>query len=198
MEFYKTVGKNLFIFNLASIFFLLLTIFGYSLIQFMAGTLYDLVFILFSDSANQQTLISILNFFLVIPLFLDYAFLFFVIVFSVNIMVLAWKTRTGSLFTTMLFSLIGLPLWVYFMDVVNDFKLWALRFLSSVLSNNINTPFYNYIQTNSLEFSITLFIIVIAIRTIDWENLKVFNKFGKKINPISSGDERTLQEIIKQ
>lgn len=198
MEFYKNIGKNLFIFNLVSVFFLLLTIFAYSLIQYLAVPLYNLIFALFDNAFARDSLTAILNFFLIIPQFLDYAFLLFTIVFCLNLIYLSWQTKTGSLMSTVLFTLVGLPIWVYFMQLVNEFKLWALRFLSSVLVETVDTPFYNYIQSNSLIFSIFLFMICIAIRTIDWENVKILDKFGKRTDGSSSRDERTLQEILKQ
>lgn len=197
MEFYKNVGKALILFNIISIFFLILTIFAYSMIQYMFQPLVSLSNQLFSDPAVVNSLIKILDLVMVMPKMLDYAFLLLILVLVFDLLVFAWKTDTGSILNTMAFTLIGLPVWVYLMGYVTEFKNWALDFLGSAITYNVNLRFYTFIQNNSMELSIYLFMLVIAIRTIPWGNVKEYTS-GLVKKKDSPSEDRNLDEILKQ
>jgi len=196
MEFYKNVSKSLLLFNLMSIFFLILTIFVYSIIQYMFQPLVDISSLLFDEQEVIDSLTAILELAMVLPSMLDYAFLllFFVLIF--DLVILAWKTNTGSIFNTMAFTLVGLPVWVYLMSIITNFKNWALDFLGSAITYNINLRFFSFIQANSLEISIFIFMIIIAIRTIPWDNVKEFTSGFLPKNRVE--DEKNLNDLLKQ
>jgi len=193
MEFYKNIGRILLIFNLISVFFLILTIFVYSMIQYMFQPLVSITQMLFSSPEAQAILFKILDLALILPSMLDYAFLLLVITLAFDLFVISWKTKTGSLLHTLMFILSGFPVWVYFMSIVNKFKDWAVNYLGSAITYTVNMRFYSYIQQNSLEISIILFLIAISIRSIEWGNIPVFNSNGEKIK-----DELNYNEVIKQ
>lgn len=196
MEFYKHIGKTLFIFNLISIFFLILTIFAYSMLQYLFVPLIAITNMLFTDPVVIESLIKVLDLVMIIPSMLDYAFLLIVITLIFDLLVISWRTKTGNLLGTMAFALIGLPIWVYFMTIITDIKVWALNFLGSAITYNINLRFYSYIQDNSLELSIIVFLFAIAIRSIDFDNIKFFKSNGQDIN--SSIDTNNINEILQQ
>ena len=196
MEFYKNVGKTLLVFNLISIFFLLLTIFAYSLIQYMFQPLVAITNYLFSDAAAVASLITILDLAMLLPSMLDYAFLLLVMVLIFDLILISWRTETGNLFVTLGFALIGFPIWILIMGWVSDIKEWALNFLGSAITYNINMRFYTYIQNNSLELSIIVFMLAIAVRSIDWNNIKYFNKAGVSLSGVSA--DKNIEEILKQ
>lgn len=196
MEFYKNVGKSLFLFNLISIFFLILTIFGYSLLQYLFIPLVSITNMLFSDPAVVESVLRVLDLALIIPTMLDYAFLLLVITLVFDLLLISWRTKTGNLIGTMAFTLIGLPIWVYIMTLITDIKSWALNFLGSAITYNLNLRFYSFIQNNSLELSIMVFLLAIAIRSIDFDNIKFFKSNGENIS--GQTDINNLNDIIQQ
>lgn len=195
MEFYKRTGMILAMFNFISVFFMFLTVFAYSLIQYLAKPLLNITYMLFTDTTSQNNLIKILDYFFVLPQFLDISFLVFVIMLMMNLFYLAWKTEKGNIYYTLMFSLIGFPLWIFLMAQLDNLRNWSLAFLGSSLSNTITMPFFNYIQANSLYFSIIVFMIVIGIKTIPFDNIKLFKANGDNKNSNNSGN---FKQIIQQ
>lgn len=195
MKFYKNLGTTLLLFNFLSIFFLILTIFAYALIQYMFVPLVSITQMLFSDEASRNILYNILNIALSLPQYLDYCFLLIVIVFSINIFYMAFKSPKSNIYYTLMFSLLGLPVYIYFLNIMNTLKIWALGFLQSAITYNINMTFFNFIVNNSIVFTIFVFMIAIFIRSVDWDNINIFN--ANKESGFSS-EEKTLNNILEQ
>lgn len=195
MKFYKNLGTTLLLFNFLSIFFLILTIFAYALIQYMFVPLVSIAQMLFSDEASRNILYNILNIALSLPQYLDYCFLLIVIVFSINIFYMAFKSPKSNIYYTLMFSLLGLPVYIYFLNIMNTLKIWALGFLQSAITYNINMTFFNFIVNNSIVFTIFVFMIAIFIRSVDWDNINIFN--ANKESGFSS-EEKTLNNILEQ
>ncbi len=196
MKFFKNIGTTLLVFNFISIFFLLITLFAYSIIQYLFEPLVAITDMLFSTIVLQNILYRILNLVFILPTYLDYCFLLIVISFTINIFYLSFKTEKANIYYTLLFSLIGLPTYIYFLKIMNGLKEWALGFIQSAIVDNVNMRFFNYIVNNSIEFTIFVFIIAIFIRSTDWENVKLFK--NNPTNTLSTPDDKNLKEIFKQ
>ena len=194
MKFYKNLGMSLLYLNFTSVFFLLLVIFIYSIIQYLFEPLVNITQLLFSEEASRQLLYRILDIVLIIPSYLDYMFLLVIITAILNILYIAWKTEKSNIYITAIFSLIGLPTFIYFLEKFEVFKDWALGFLSSAITYNINMRFFNYVSTHNIELTIVVFLLVIAIRSIDWQNVKLF----KSNSEGTSNDTETFNDIIQQ
>jgi len=192
----KILGTTLLVFNFISIFFLLITLFAYSIIQYLFEPLVAITDMLFSTIVLQNILYRILNLVFILPTYLDYCFLLIVISFTINIFYLSFKTEKANIYYTLLFSLIGLPTYIYFLKIMNGLKEWALGFIQSAIVDNVNMRFFNYIVNNSIEFTIFVFIIAIFIRSTDWENVKLFK--NNPTNTLSTPDDKNLKEIFKQ
>lgn len=197
MEFFKNVGKFLIILNFSSVLFLTLTIFVYSFIQYGFGAMVSITQLLFTEESSRNLLYRILDLALLLPKYLDYLFLMLIIVSVLNVFYIAWKTEKGNLYVTLAFSLIGLPTFIYFINILDNIKDWAIGFLSSAITYHINMTFFTYIQNNNIYFSIIVFIIAIGIRSIDWQNIKEFT-FRTGLSLDNSDNDINLNDKLKQ